>query len=306
MGHFHSKASERSAARFSWFRGLRLAVLIYAGLLAVVLFAQRQFIYYPQRVPLATLKVEAERLDFELWESEDDRYQGWMARNQAGSGRLVIFHGNAGHALGRAYFIEAFRGLGKAGFAEIYIFEYPGYGARSGKPGERRILEAARQALQPLASDRSEEPLYLLGESLGSGPASRLAAEWPERIEGLLLITPFPSLAAVGQKHFPFLPVGLLLRDRYENAKHLEAYSGRVFFLLTEEDEVIPAELGRELHDRYDGPKRLHVVEGAGHNTILSRMTKERWREIVEFLKANPSSTGSKPEARRNISKALL
>jgi len=285
MGGVAGSRLRESSLRLGWVRFLRIVLLSYLGLVAVVYFAQRGLIYYPSRAPMEALVAEAARLGLEPWVGETGEYQGWVARQEGGRGRLVVFHGNAGQALNRAYFADIFGESDEEGFAEIYLFEYPGYGARAGKPGEQRIFEAARRAVAPLLSDEAGEPVYLLGESLGGGPASRLAAEWPGKVAGLLLITPFTSLAAAGQKHYPYLPVGLLLRDRYDNAKHLESYAGPVVFLLAEEDAVVPAELGRQLHERYGGPKQLLLVEGAGHNTILDGMAPDRWREISAFLR---------------------
>src|SRR5690606_26402997 len=141
---------------------------------------------------------------------------------------------------------------------EVHVFEYPGYGAKPGSPGEKRFAVAAREAFEALGTE-DERPVFLLGESLGSGVACSLAAEFPERVAGLVLVTPFTSLPDVAAHHYSFFPVRWLLRDRYENAEALQGYGGPLAVLLAGRDEIIPAALGRKLHDGYDGPKQLWV-----------------------------------------------
>lgn len=265
---------------------IRIAVLAYLGMLLVLAGCQRRYIYYPERASEEELLVQASRYGVGEWRDSGNRLIGWSVPAPAGSGRIrtaLVFHGNAGMAIHRSYYAE---GLQRAKDGErwaVYILEYPGYGSREGKPGEEAFYEAARGALHELFST-GEEAVVLIGESLGTGVASRMAAEFPERIEGLLLVTPFTTLADVGARHFPAFPVRLLLRDGYDNAAALENYAGPVAFLLAEHDEVIPVELGRQLFDGYQGPKKLWVQEGKTHNNLDLDPGAPWWAELLDFL----------------------
>lgn len=245
---------------------------------------QRQLIYFPQRAPATVLEAEASRSGLQPWRDEAGVLIGWRAPGSAQGGhRMLVFHGNAGQALDRTYYVDGFRAL-RDGW-ELYLFEYPGYGAREGDPSEAAIKQAARDALQGLLA-ADARPVYLTGESLGSGVASHLAAEFPVQVAGLLLVTPFTRLADVAARHFPVLPVRTLLTEKYDNREALSHYRGPVAFLLAGEDEVVPTELGRQLYDSYPGPRWLRVEPGAGHNSLDYRPSAGWWREMAGFLTA--------------------
>ncbi len=131
--------------------------------------------------------------------------------------------------------------------------------------------------------DQDAGPLYLVGESLGSGVATHLAREFGQQIAGVLLVTPFTSLTDVASKHYGFLPVRTLLSERYDSLDALKAYSGPVAFLMAGSDEIVPAALGRTLYESYDGPKWLREEPGAGHNSLSLGPSEPWWGEVVAF-----------------------
>jgi uncharacterized protein len=272
--------------RRALFRLARIVILVYVGLLLVMAGCQRRMIYFPAKESESVLRERAARTGWAPWEHPDGRLLGWKDFSGPVAvprpNRLVIFHGNAGFAQHRVYYRDGFGSVDDAPW-EVYVFEYPGYGARPGSPGEPVFVAAGREALDVLWQ-ADERPVFLLGESLGSGVACQLASEFPDRVAGLILTTPFTSLADVAARHYPIFPVRLLLRDRFDNVKALANYGGPVGVLLAERDEIIPAEIGRRLFDGYDGPKRLWVQEGATHNTLDYEAGWEWWGEVTEFL----------------------
>jgi pimeloyl-ACP methyl ester carboxylesterase len=151
------------------------------------------------------------------------------------------------------------------------------------------IKAAAARALELLLS-HDTRPIYLIGESLGSGVASHLAATFPEQVAGLLLVTPFSSLHDVAAHHFKLLPVRTLLSERYDSMEALSHYRGPVAFLLAGQDEVVPKILGQRLHDNYNGPRWLRVIPGAGHNSLPLYPNTDWWGEVSAFLLAGGNS----------------
>jgi pimeloyl-ACP methyl ester carboxylesterase len=257
-------------------------LLVIVGGFLVLTALQRQLIYFPETAPEEPLLRIAAANGLEGWRDADGELIGWSTRATGNeTRRAVVFHGNAGHALYRKYFSDGF--LSQGGDWQVYLFEYPGYGARPGTPSEDNINTAATEAVEALLAEISA-PLYLVGESLGSGVASHLAGSMPTQIAGLLLVTPFTSLTDVAAGHFSFLPVRTLLRERYDAKKALRHYGGPVAFLIAGSDEIVPAELGRELHDSYRGPKWLHEQAGAGHNTLDFDPAAAWWKEAAAFL----------------------
>ncbi len=266
---------------------VRTIALVYVGLLVMIAGCQRQFIYYPSRAPERDLLDLARGVNLEPWRDSDEEIVGWRTPAPEGTrvkNAIVVFHGNAGYALHRTYFVHGFESIPDADSWQVYLFEYPGYGARSGHPSEETIKQAADEAVQQLRE--TDLRVFLLGESLGSGVATYLAGTYPDEIAGLFLITPFTSLVDVGRHHYPIFPVRLLLRERYDNVKALEHYGGPVAFLLAGRDEVIPTPLGLRLHEAYEGPKKLIVQEDRTHNTLMYQPHAAWWREVTEFLLA--------------------
>ncbi len=261
-----------------------LIVLLVVYLVAVGggCVVQRRLIYFPSQLDAQTAERIAAQQGLEAWRNTDGELIGWREKTGAEARerpRLLVMHGNAGHALHRRHYIDL---LGEAW--EIVLLEYPGYGAREGKPSESALRKAATEALDLLRLEDPDLPVYLLGESLGSGVACGLAGERPQQVAGLILITPFSSLSDVAAGHFPFLPVRFIMRDRYDNVHSLQAYDGRVFVLLAGDDEVVPTRYGEKLYASYHGTKDKIVVEGAGHNTILTATTAAEWRRLISFF----------------------
>jgi len=242
---------------------------------------QRQFIYYPATASEERLMVEAERSGMQAWRGLENELIGWRPVGSSAKRRMLVFHGNAGYALHRSHYVKALSMLEDP--FEVFIFEYPGYGARSGRPSEEGNYAAAEEALRLLFAE-DDRPVFLTGESLGSGVASEMAARFPENIKGLLLITPFTTLRDAGRAHFPAILLNIILTEKYDNVEALKSYSGPLAVLLAEHDEVVPARLGRELYDTYDGPKKIWVQQGRTHNTLDLSPAAGWWREMAEFL----------------------
>jgi len=262
-------------------------LLLFISLLMIALIAgvQRRLIYYPSRATSAALEEMSRNEGFTPLTNSAGNTIAWIHLPRGGASPdavFLVFHGNAGFALHRSYYRDALREISGDHWACV-VLEYPGYGARIGSPSQSSLEDAAEEVLNVILS-RYDKPVYLVGESLGSGIATGLAAKHPETIRGLLLVTPFTSLAEVGSHHYPFLPVRLLLRDNFDNTRNLKHYQGPVAILLAGRDRIIPAALGEKLYHGYEGPRRLWTQPEADHNTLELSPGHEMWREISEFL----------------------
>lgn len=257
---------------------LRILGLTYLGWMLYVMAMQRRLIYYPQRASERELCDLAADYGLEPWRAATGEIIGWKSR-ETSDRRVVVFHGNAGHALHRIYYVQGFQSVPDRPPWQVFLFEYPGYGARPGSPSEKIIKAAAAEAILELG----EGSVYLVGESLGSGVATYLASRFPDRIKGIWLITPFTSLADVAAYHYPYLPVRLLLRERYPAARDLRAYHGPLAVLLAGRDEIVPARLGVRLYELHEGPKRLWVQEDRTHNTLDQHTGALWWRGVTQF-----------------------
>jgi pimeloyl-ACP methyl ester carboxylesterase len=255
-----------------------LALILGYGLLALaVAVLQRQLIYFPTRLSADAVEAAAAQNGFAPWRNQSGRIIGWrMAAGGSAIGSVLVAHGNAGSALLRDYLAKP---IADTLPLDVYVLEYPGYGARDGSPSLTSIVQAGEEALRALPK---ELPVYLVSESIGAGVTARLAKTFPERIKGMAMFVAYDDLASVGQSAMPFLPVRLLLRDRFQPARWLEDYRGPVKVVLAGADEVIPTRFGQRLYDQYRGPKRLEIIPCARHNDVAEQ-SPEWWKEVFAF-----------------------
>lgn len=260
-------------------------LIIYAGLALFVMLVQRKLIYVPTRLPAEAAEALARQEGFIPWHHPSGELIGWRLPCKTNSiASVLIVHGNAGCAANRAYLAGP---IHEAASVDVYVLEYPGYGCRAGSPSLQSILAAADDAIEALTNSK---PVYVVGESLGTGPAAHLAQRNAHRIAGLALFAPYDKLSSVGQRQMPWLPVGLLLRDRFHPAAWLAHYDGPVKIVLAEADSIIPAKFGQRLFDHYSGPKTLAVIAGAGHNDIAAQ-NPGWWSEVFRFWETNGRAT---------------
>jgi fermentation-respiration switch protein FrsA (DUF1100 family) len=250
---------------------------------AVVWAGQRWLIYFPERQvppPQAVGLPTAEPVAFQ---TEDDlRLEAWFVRPTAPpSGQTVIvFNGNAGN---RAYRAPVAVALAAAGHA-VMLFDYRGYGGNPGLPSERGLERDARAALHAVLSRADVDPARVVyfGESLGSGVAVQLAREHSPH--ALILRSPFTSLADVGRRHYPMLPVGWLLSDRFPSIDRIATIDAPLLVIAGSDDEIVPAEMSEELYHAASEPKWFATIDGAGHNDDALLAGPSVMAAIVKFL----------------------
>lgn len=252
--------------------GLALATSIALGGPALM---QDRLLYFPARATVAELSVGG----LQPWPAEAE-FRGLLAMPPgAVRGTAIVFHGNAGHAGHRGFYAAALTRLG----LRVILAEYPGYGARDGELGEASLVADAALTLER-AFSLYGAPLLVIGESLGAGVAAAAAARQRDQVAGLWLITPWDRLHSVAAFHYPWLPVGWLLRDRYDSAAHLAQFGRQILVTVAERDDIVPARFGKALYEALAEPRRLMVLPGAGHNDWPARVDAAWWQQTVDFL----------------------
>lgn len=224
-------------------------LLCLAALMLTLAACQRSLLYFP------THREGSNGL--EAW-----RHQGellGLARVVPSADNVwLLLHGNGGQASDRVYALPSFSRRDS-----VYIMEYPGYGQRPGAPSKKSIETAAKEAYLLLRETYPGTPVCVAGESLGSGAAAFLGTIQPPP-DKIVLVVPFDKLSRVGQYHYPFLPVRLLLLDDWDNIKSLKGYQGRVEIFGARNDKVIPVTFAQSLAQSRPGTV-FHEIEG-GHN----------------------------------------
>jgi fermentation-respiration switch protein FrsA (DUF1100 family) len=246
--------------------GAVVVVLAAVALLLALLWAlQRRLIYlpFPAEVPPAAA-VLADAREVTLRTDDGLELGAWfVAAGEPDTGMAVLVApGNAGNRSLRAPLAAA---LARRGLA-VLLFDYRGYGGNRGRPtqtGLARDVRAALRFLVDVAGLPRDRILYY-GESLGAAVVTELATAHPPA--GLILRSPFTDLASVGRVHYPFLPVRLLLRDRYPLAEQLALVRVPTTVVYGRDDGIVAPEQSRAVAAAAAGPTRLLEIEGAGHN----------------------------------------
>lgn len=207
------------------------------------------FLYFPSHSPNRSALSE--------WQI-DGKLAGYARLVKNPRAIWLICHGNGGQASDRQYIIDRLPADTCA-----YVLEYPGYGLRPGRPSMTSLNAAARAASESLRYLYPSVHLNVFGESLGSGPASYLCS-LPNPPDRLVLAVPYDNLLSVGKKQIRFLPVGLLMRDKWDNVKSLASYKGPVTIFGAQFDTIIPVAHARALAKAV--PQARYVELPCGHN----------------------------------------
>lgn len=274
-------------------------LLVVAAVLAAsvgLLWAfQRRLVYLPSPGPVppaASVLPGAEDVSFET--ADGLRLQGWFVPGAVGEGdsrpgpAVLVCNGNGGDRSMRAALAAALSRMGLA----VLLFDYRGYGGNPGSPTEEGLAADARAAVAYLAGRPEVDPerVVYFGESLGAAVTLRLATERPPA--ALVLRSPFASLAEVGQRHYPVLPVSLLLRDRYDSAALAGRLSAPLLVVAGGRDRIVPASHSRRLFAAAPEPKRLVVLDGADHNDHDLLAGPRLIEELRSFLAGVPGLLG--------------
>src|SRR5690349_2810024 len=246
---------------------LLVGVLVYLGIVALMYFAQRSLMYFPETRRTAPSQAglpEAEEVVLDT--ADGERVIVWTIAPRGDHPVVLYFHGNGGALRYRA---DRFRELTQDGTGLVAL-SYRGYAGSSGRPTERGLIEDARAAYAFATQRYPAARLVLWGESLGTGVAVAIAAEKAadKRVTRLVLEAPFASAVSVAASVYPFVPVRFLMKDQFRSDLRIRNVKAPVLIVHGDRDTVIPIESGERLYSLIDGPKRFVRVAGAGHEDL--------------------------------------
>ena len=261
-----------------------------AVLLTIVWAAQRRLIYFPfggepeadgigMHAPVSF--PTADGLQLNAW---------WFAAaTSPPRATVLVFNGNAGNRAHRVPLAEALR----RGGLQVLLVDYRGFGGNPGSPSERGLAADSRAAYAYVSRrpDVDRARLVYFGESLGSAVAVELASEHPPA--AIVLRSPFTSMADIGAHHYPFLPVRLLIRDRFPSIDRIVRIGAPLLVIAGDSDRVVPFEYSRRLYDAAASPKQLEVIRGADHNDYELLAGTEMLEAVLAFVNRHVPIAGS-------------
>jgi len=248
-----------------------LVVVIVIGGLSAMLFAlQRQLIYAPDATPVPpAAEVLPGARDVTLHTADGLELGAWFlpsAGSEGPAGQMAVLFapGNGGNRAGRAGFALE---LHRRGFA-VLLMDYRGYGGNPGVPSEQGLATDALAAVEALTDlGYPPERTIYVGESLGTGVVAALQHKRPPA--GVVLRSPFTELADVGSHHYPWLPVRLLLRDRFPVLELVQSSQVPLTVVYGDQDTIVPTVLSARVADAAPSLVEELVIEGAGHNDAV-------------------------------------
>lgn len=232
---------------------LTFAAAVYLAVIGGLYLMQRQMIYLTTMGGIITAPPEAPApfVNFDAQTPDGIKLRGWHKKAQPGFPTIVYFHGNADN-LGKTLHYHDL--LVNQGFG-LLLTSYRGYSGHKGAPTEEGLYADAQSYIDALiASGVPETGIVLYGFSLGSGVAAEMAQRYPNA-KALILGAPFTTLADAAAHKYPYIPVGLLMHDEFDNLSKIKTVAMPTLIVNGLDDEVFPTALGKTLADA--GPVAL-------------------------------------------------
>jgi uncharacterized protein len=254
-----------------------LVAAAYAGAVGYLYVYQESFVYKPS----GTLETQAEEglpgvEVVELTMADGTPLTGWYKAAEAGRPTLLYFHGNSGNLSGRA---DRFRQVLASGFG-LLAMSYRGYPGSGGHPSEQTLFSDSLEIYDWLAERTSD--IVIHGESLGTGVATYAASQRPD--QALVLEAPFTAAVDIAAWEYPWVPVGLLMRDQYASRDIIDEIDSPLLIVHGTVDETIPVRFGEQLYEIAREPKELALIEGGTHGDLWENGL---WPTAMAFLQKN-------------------
>lgn len=263
-----------------------VAAIIVTGVVLklLALWAEPRLAFYPIRgvqetpaaygLPFSELKIET---------ADGETLHGWWLEHPSPQAQVIFWHGNGGNL---SLWLDVIAGLRRRGFSVLAV-DYRGYGASTGKPGERGLYRDADATLQ-LFNERLRKPgvpVIYWGRSIGSPVAAHNASR--SAPDALVLESPFPDLRAAVAGNPVLMVLSLFSSYRFPTSKLLERYEGPLLVVHGDADAIIPTSAGRRVFERARGSRKTFaLIPGADHNDLHAVNPDLYWKAIDDFVKS--------------------
>ena len=272
--------SFRTNVRNGTWRLVRVLLLAYLVICLLMSVLETQLVYPIPPVQEIAIGAEDNGLEEVVFHSADGtKLHGLFCLAVDSPRALLVCHGNGEDVARNVRYIQFLRNHFEA---NIFLFDYRGYGQSAGSPHEAGVIEdglAAQRWLAERMGVQTDET-FLVGQSLGGGVTVAIAKQQGAR--GVILISTFSELASVAANHYRWLPIRLLMRNKYRSEQRIKDYHGPLLQFHGTADRIVPIASGMQLFEAAVSDKKQFIeIPGGGHN---DRLHKAAFDQILKFL----------------------
>ena len=258
-------------------------IFIFAVYLIVTLglyIFQRKLLYYPNfNSPIKGDGLSHSFENINIKTKDNINLKGWFHLKDPKKKTILFFHGNAGTLDNRIYKLNFLGNLD----VNFLIIAWRGYSGSSGKPSEFGLYQDAKSALNWLNSKGiTEDKIVLYGESLGTSVAIEVGQN--KDFAGVILETPFTSMVDVGKTKYPFFPVSLLLKDKYESDKKIKNIKSPILIMHGEVDKIVPFWMGEKIYQLANEPKYSYFTKYDDHMMEYNEKLLNELKKFIDSL----------------------
>ena len=248
---------------------LQLVLIIfflYFLVLVFLYFYQRNLLYHPNENNYSEDKILVDIKKVKILTSDNIELVGWYhEKNLKSYKTLIYFHGNAGSLENRIHKLNHFQDMN----INFLIIAWRGFSGNNGKPSEKGLYLDGNSAINWLIKKGvAEKNLILYGESLGTGVATHLAQN--RNFGGVILETPFTSMVDAAKIFYPYIPVNLLLKDKFENYKKVRNINSPILIMHGEKDQIVPFSMGKKIYEIANEPKYSFFTKYDNHMMVYN------------------------------------
>ena len=236
-------------------------VVVYTSVLVILFIFQRNLMYHPQENNYFGDKLEVEVQKVQIKTSDNINLLGWFHKKDLNKFKTIVyFHGNAGNLENRIHKLNHFKDMD----VNFLIISWRGFSGNSGKPSEQGLYKDGKGTIDWLKKmGLAEKDIILYGESLGTGIATEIAQN--NNFAGLVLETPFTSMIEAAKNFYPYIPVALLLKDKYDNQNKIKNINIPVLVMHGEVDQIVPFWMGQKIYEMANQPKYSYFTKFDDH-----------------------------------------
>ena len=253
--------------------------LIYFVILFFLFFYQRNLLYHPNENNYSGDQLTVDIKEVKITTQDNIELLAWYhEKNLKDYKTILYFHGNAGSLENRIHKLNHFKNLD----INFLIIAWRGFSGNEGKPSEKGLYEDGDSAVKWLLNKGIEEKnIILYGESLGTGIATHISQN--KNFAGVILETPFTSMVDVAKTFYPYIPVSLVLKDKFENKKKMKNISSPILVMHGELDQIVPFRMGEKIYKIANNPKYSYFTKYDNH---MMEYDENLIRALESFLKS--------------------